>query len=108
MRDLCVAALRFADPVDRGRVAHELADIAMTTGDIATVREALLVAVACGAGPQREHARSRLHTMARTQGDMVGMAALAQHGGSAGAGIADAVAGLGCGLGGGSGARAAA
>jgi hypothetical protein len=73
IRDLCVAALRFADPVDRGRAAHELADIAMTTGDIATAREALLLAVACGAGPQRAHARSRLHTLARTQGDMVGM-----------------------------------
>jgi hypothetical protein len=73
IRDLCVAALRFADPVDRGRVAHELADIAMTTGDIATAREALLLALACGAGPQRAHARSRLHTMARSAGDMVGM-----------------------------------
>jgi tetratricopeptide (TPR) repeat protein len=73
IRDLCVAALRFADPVDRGRVAHELADIAMATGDITTAREALLLALACGAGPQRAHARSRLHTMARSEGDMVGM-----------------------------------
>jgi len=73
IRDLCVAVLRFADPVDRARVAHELTDIAMTMGDVETAREALLLAVTCGDGPQRDHARSRLHTLARSHGDEIGM-----------------------------------
>jgi hypothetical protein len=73
IRDLCVAALRFTDGVDRGRVAHEIADVAMTAGDMTTAREALLLAVTCGTASQREHARSRLHSMARREGDRIGM-----------------------------------
>jgi tetratricopeptide (TPR) repeat protein len=73
VRDLCTAALRFQDAVDRARVAHELADVAIAIGDVHTAREALLLAVACGDGPQRDHARSRLHTLARSHGDEVGM-----------------------------------
>jgi tetratricopeptide (TPR) repeat protein len=72
-RDLCVAALRYVDPVDRARVAHELADVALVMGDLETAREALLLAVSCGDGPQRDHARSRLHTLCRSVGDEVGM-----------------------------------
>jgi tetratricopeptide (TPR) repeat protein len=73
VRDLCIAALRFADAVDRARVAHELADVAIAMGDVATAREALLLAATCGDTPQRDHARSRLHTLSRSQGDEVGM-----------------------------------
>jgi hypothetical protein len=42
-------------------------------GDVRTAREALLLAVLCGDAPQRDHARSRLHTLSRDQGDEVGM-----------------------------------
>jgi hypothetical protein len=73
VRDLCTAVLRFVDPVDRARVAHELADVAIAMGDVRTSREALLLAVTCGDSPQRDHARSRLHTLSRSHGDEVGM-----------------------------------
>jgi len=73
IRDLCMAAVRFVDPVDRARVAHELADIAVAGGDIRTTREALLLALACGDVPQRDHAQSRLHTLCRGEGDQLGM-----------------------------------
>jgi hypothetical protein len=73
VRDLCVAALRFTDATDRARVAHEVADLAVVEGDSPAAREALLVALACGDAPQRDHARVRLHTLSRDVGDEVGM-----------------------------------
>ena len=72
-RDLCLAALRYADPVDRARVAHELAGVALAMGDPAAAREALLAALSVGDAPQKDHAQSRLHTLARDTGDQVGM-----------------------------------
>jgi tetratricopeptide (TPR) repeat protein len=72
-RDLCFAAVRFTDPVDRARVAHELADVGVASGDPLAAREALLVAADWGDAPQREHAQARLHTLARDVGDQVGM-----------------------------------
>lgn len=72
-RDLCVATARFADLVDRARVAHELADIFVAAGDGLAAREAVLLALALGDSSQRDHARSRLHTISRELGDQVGM-----------------------------------
>ena len=72
-RDLCIAALRFRDPVDRARVAHALADVALAAGDPLTGREALLLVLTCGDAPQRDHARSRLHSLSRDLGDQLGM-----------------------------------
>jgi tetratricopeptide (TPR) repeat protein len=72
-RDLCIAALRFADMTDRARVAHEVADLAVVAGDSLAAREALLLALACGDTPQRDHARGRLHTLSRDVGDEIGM-----------------------------------
>ena len=71
-RDLCLAGMRFTDPVDRARVAHDLADVAVVAGDPLAAREALLVALEWGDAPQKEHARARLHTLARDLGDQVG------------------------------------
>ncbi|MEW5930160.1 MAG: hypothetical protein AB1941_22105 [Gemmatimonadota bacterium] len=71
-RDLCLGTLRFADGVDRARLAHELADVAVASGDPLAAREALLVALDWGDAPQKEHARARLHTLARDLGDQVG------------------------------------
>ena len=71
-RDLCLAAARFADGVDRARVAHALAGVVLTMGDAPAAREAMLAALAWGDAPQKDHARSRLHTLARDTGDQVG------------------------------------
>lgn len=72
-RDLCVAALRFPDPVDRARVAHQLADLFIASGDLAAAGEALLIALSLGDSTQRDHALGRLHTVARDRGDQLGM-----------------------------------
>jgi hypothetical protein len=72
-RDLCLAAARYADPVDRARAAHALAGAVLALGDAGAAREALLVALAWGDAPQKDHARTRLHTLSRDLGDQVGM-----------------------------------
>jgi hypothetical protein len=71
-RDLCLAAARFPDGVDRARVAHALAGVVLAMGDAAAAREAMLAALSWGDAPQKDHARSRLHTLARDTGDQVG------------------------------------
>ncbi len=72
-RDLVIAATRYTDAVDRSRVAHELAGVALAQGDGDAAREALQVALAWGDAPQQDHARTRLHTLSRDVGDQVGM-----------------------------------
>lgn len=72
-RDLCLAAARFPDGVDRARVAHALAGVVLAMGDAPAAREAMLAALAWGDEPQKDHARTRLHTLARDAGDQVGM-----------------------------------
>ena len=72
-RDLLIASCRYADPVDRARVAHALASLTLTAGDADAAREALQVALAWGDAPQRDHARARLHTLSRDLRDQVGM-----------------------------------
>lgn len=73
VRDLCTAAGRFPDAVDRARVAHAVADLCIAGNDGAAAREALLVALEVGDASQREHAMSRLHTVSRDLGDRIGM-----------------------------------
>jgi tetratricopeptide (TPR) repeat protein len=72
-RDLFATALRFPEGADRARVAHALADVALAAGDPEVARQAMLAALETGDRPQREHARSRLHALARDAGDRVGM-----------------------------------
>jgi len=72
-RDLVIAATRYTDAVDRARVAHELAGVTLALGDAGAAREALQVALAWGDAPQQDHARTRLHTLSRDVGDVVGM-----------------------------------
>jgi tetratricopeptide (TPR) repeat protein len=71
-RDLCLAAWRYADPVDRARVAHRLADLFVAAGDPLAAREALRLVLVVGDRTQQAHARSRLHTVSRDLGDQVG------------------------------------
>ncbi|MBV9110905.1 MAG: hypothetical protein JO306_15970, partial [Gemmatimonadetes bacterium] len=72
-RDLVLAAARYTDGVDRARVAHELASVAIGIGDSAAANEALQLVLGWGDAPQQDHARTRLHTLARDLGDQVGM-----------------------------------
>jgi tetratricopeptide (TPR) repeat protein len=72
-RDLVMAAARYRDAVDRGRVAHRLADLYVAAGDPHAARQALVFAQTSGDRTQRDHARARLHTVARDLGDEVGM-----------------------------------
>jgi hypothetical protein len=72
-RDLCMAAARYTDAVDRARVSHALAGVVLAAGDVDAAREALLAALALGEAPQKDHARTRLHTLSRDLGDQVGM-----------------------------------
>ncbi|HEX6925592.1 MAG TPA: hypothetical protein VF167_09180 [Longimicrobiaceae bacterium] len=71
-RDLSIAAVRYVDPVDRARVAHQLADLFASVGDRLAVREALLLALAVGDASQRDHAQARLHAISRDLGDQLG------------------------------------
>ncbi len=72
-RDLAIAAARYPDAVDRARAAHQLADLFVAANDPAAAREALLFALEIGDNTQRDHARGRLHTVARDMGDQLGM-----------------------------------
>ena len=72
-RDLVIAGARYTDGLDRAPVAHALASQLLTGGDVEGAREALLVALEQGERAQQDHARSRLHTLARDLRDQVGM-----------------------------------
>jgi len=72
-RDLGIAAARFPDRVDRARVTHQLADLFVASNDPLAAREVLEFTVEDGDGAQREHARARMHLLARDTGDQVGM-----------------------------------
>lgn len=72
-RDFAVAGARFTDSVDRARVGHLLADLHVASGDPMAAREALLLTLGTGDRSQRDHARARLHTVARDLGDQLGM-----------------------------------
>lgn len=71
VRDLAVAAFRYADAKDRGRVTHQIADL-LHGRDALAAREALLAAVAIGESAQREQARARLWQLSNALGDELG------------------------------------
>jgi tetratricopeptide (TPR) repeat protein len=73
MRDLLVAAVRYDDSGERGRVAHQLADLLTASDDPHAARHALLFALEAGDHRQRDHARARLHGVSRQLGDQLGM-----------------------------------
>lgn len=72
-RDFAMAAVRFSDSVDRGRVGHLLADLYVASGDPHAARETLLITMAASERSQQDHARARLHNVCRDCGDQLGM-----------------------------------
>ena len=72
-RDLFIAAARYADPVDRARVAHRSPTSSWRAAIPARRGRPSCLALAVGDGSQRDHARARLHTVSRDLGDQVGM-----------------------------------
>lgn len=73
LRDYVTAGARYPDPIDRGLVGHEVADMLIMRGDLEGAREALLEVTRCGHPEQAAHARTRLHGIARAQGDELGL-----------------------------------
>lgn len=71
-RDFAISLARYTDAVDRGRVGHLLADLFVAEDDAAAAGEVLLFLLKHGDRSQRDHARGRLHTIARDTGDRVG------------------------------------
>lgn len=80
IRDFVVAAARFEDPADVGRIGHALADLFTSRGDVAAARHALLETERRGHPEQVRRARSRLFAQARALGDEVGMRRWAEAG----------------------------
>lgn len=73
VRDYLVAAARYADPLDIGRIGHELADLLTSDGDIMAARHVLVETARRARTRQALWARSRLLVMSRALGDEVGM-----------------------------------
>lgn len=72
LRDGLVAAARYRDPVDRGRVGHELADLLLGAGDLLGARRILIEVEARAHPDQAAWARSRLRDLSRRLGDEIG------------------------------------
>ena len=72
--DYAAAGLRYEERRDRLRVAHVLADVLLASGDTEAAREALGAALELAASAaERRHAVQRLRTLARLQGDELGL-----------------------------------
>lgn len=71
--DLLASALSYDDRRDRLRVAHALADLLLAFGDLDGAREALAAALDLALPSERDHAIQRLRSIARAQGDEVGL-----------------------------------
>lgn len=72
LRDFALAGVRFRDPVDRGRIGHEAADLLVAAGDPLAARRALLEAEAVCHPDQAAHAHTRLRAISRALGDELG------------------------------------
>lgn len=73
VRDYLLAAARYGDPLDVGRIGHELADLLTSVGDIMAARHVLMVTERRARPRQALWARARLLVIARALGDEVGM-----------------------------------
>lgn len=73
VRDLMEAALLYLDASDRVRIAHALADLLLAKHDAAGAREALSAGLDVALPAHRPHLVSRLRSVARAQGDELGL-----------------------------------
>jgi len=73
LRDYAVAAFRFRDPADRGRVGHEAADMLLAAGELGGARSVLRATEGAGHPREAERARVRLREVARSIGDELGI-----------------------------------
>lgn len=73
LRDYAIAALRFRDPADRGRIVHEATGLLLAVGELRAARRLLRTAVSTAHPEQAERARSRLRAVSRRLGDQVGV-----------------------------------
>ena len=73
LRDYGAAAARFEDPIDRGRIGHEVADLLSERGDPLAARRVLIATERISHPVQVERARSRLLAIARAVDDQIGI-----------------------------------
>lgn len=73
LRDYVLAAARYEDPLDIGRIGHEVADLLVSVGDLPAARLVLLETAHRARPRQSLWARSRLLVLSRALGDQVGM-----------------------------------
>lgn len=73
VRDFACAAVRYADPVDAGRIGHDVADLLSAAGDVLGARRVLLAVERAGHPDQVSRARGRLLSISRVLGDQVGL-----------------------------------
>lgn len=73
LRDYIGAAVRFTDPMDRGRLGQEVADMLIGAGDPLAAREVLLHALDRAHPRQAAGVKTRLRVLARSMGDDVGV-----------------------------------
>jgi hypothetical protein len=71
--DYMEAALLYTEASDRVRVAHALADLLLAKHDAAGAREALVAGLDVCLPAHRPHVVSRLRSVARAQGDQLGL-----------------------------------
>jgi tetratricopeptide (TPR) repeat protein len=73
LRDYLAAAVRFTDPMDRGRLGQEMADVLIGAGDPLAAREVLLQTLEYAHPRQLAGVQTRLRVLARSMGDDVGV-----------------------------------
>jgi hypothetical protein len=72
LRSYATAAARFSDPVDRGRIGHEVADMLVAAGDADAARVVLLATARVAHPDQVERVWGRLGELSQAIGDELG------------------------------------
>ena len=72
VRDYLISAVRYQDPLDVGRIGHEMADLLLAAGELSAARVVLLETLGRAERRQALWARSRLLVLSRALGDELG------------------------------------